>query len=78
MELIDEEGQTWSMLLRHKQDTGKGAQFYIGGWHPLHKAHDLKTGNHIGFELIHSGKKPLMKFYSNFQGTIFYTFTFVN
>ncbi|KAJ8420879.1 hypothetical protein Cgig2_026386 [Carnegiea gigantea] len=68
MELMDEEGKTWSLLLRHKKDTGKGAQFYIGGWRSFHKAYDLKTGDHIGFELIHSGKRPLMKFRSNFKG----------
>ncbi|XP_021774639.1 B3 domain-containing protein REM9-like isoform X2 [Chenopodium quinoa] len=63
MELIDEKGHSWKMLLRHYRRRINGGT-YIGSWNAFRKANGLNTGNAVIFELIHSGERPIMRFYS--------------
>uniref|UniRef100_A0A803KTI1 TF-B3 domain-containing protein n=1 Tax=Chenopodium quinoa TaxID=63459 RepID=A0A803KTI1_CHEQI len=61
MELIDEKGHPWKMLLRHYRK-GNGSP-YIGSWKAFRKANGLNTGDAVIFQLIHSGERPVIKFY---------------
>ncbi|XP_056697190.1 B3 domain-containing protein REM14 [Spinacia oleracea] len=58
--LTDQQGKEWQVTLRNRN---QGRTVYIGTWNAFHRAHGLKTGDHIVFELIQSGETPKMNFY---------------
>ncbi|KAL2920933.1 B3 domain-containing protein REM9, partial [Bienertia sinuspersici] len=62
IEVIDEKGQSWSMLLRHYRTRNNGLS-YIGGLTNFLNTYHIKIGDALIFQLIESGFKPIMKCY---------------
>ncbi|KAJ8435300.1 hypothetical protein Cgig2_026392 [Carnegiea gigantea] len=64
MILTDEKGKSWPMTLRHANSSGTT---YIGCWRRFHEAIGLNIGDHLVFELLDDGEKPVIKFHSKSQ-----------
>ncbi|XP_074284514.1 B3 domain-containing protein REM5-like [Silene latifolia] len=59
MILIDQKEKSWPVTLKQSY----GNHPYIGGWGAFEQSNGLKAGDSIVFELINSGKIPIMKVY---------------
>lgn len=58
----DERQRSWNLRLA----TWGSRVHILGGWSKLRIANDLKEGDHMMFEVIANGKKPIWRFRSKF------------
>ncbi|EOA16495.1 hypothetical protein CARUB_v10004653mg [Capsella rubella] len=63
IDLKDEHGKSWTLLLRHNKSTGQA--FMRGGWKLFCRSNGIKAGSSCRFKLVQSGTKPVLQLCPN-------------